>query len=378
MRENVAAAVDRVCRQLFSAAVSHPHTPTPSLRASSGSAIPVSRTSALQSWQAGCGCEAAWTHPCAVLRAAPEDGAGLDICVVSTGGSPAPGCGPWLGPGAGGRAAGSTEPSSEVQNLPVTLKPSKWCHNNSSAPLTLSSREEPCLQLGKLEPSGVYRADQQHLTERNLPFHRANRTLSERRLLLVVQLGWDLGFKNQTEVTSLGALVKWDWPYRLGDHLWDTPKSFHVSHWGSLQLCCSDCGNSMREASNPRHCYLHCPEFTSPCYSYSWQRHLEVREQSRNSIWSGENIVCQLWTSPLVMLRAVVRLFDSAASSYRPWVRGRQGKFLSGSHSVSPSATCWAPWSSGSVGGRRVPKQRMWLASSQVGFAQLRPLFHTG
>lgn len=111
---------------------------------------------------------------------------------------------------AGLLAAQGTPGKSKI--LPVTLKPCKWCHNDSSAALTLSS-----IQLGKLEPSSVYRADQQRMTEWNLPFHRANHTLSDRGLLLVVQLGWDLGFKNRTEsVTSLGALVKWDWPWRLG------------------------------------------------------------------------------------------------------------------------------------------------------------------
>lgn len=56
-------------------------------------------------------------------------------------------------------------------------------------------------------------------------------------------------------------------------------------------------------------CYLLCLEFTSPCFGNSGQRQLEVKAHCENSIRSEDNIVWQLWTSPLLVLRAAVRLF---------------------------------------------------------------------
>ena len=112
--------------------------------------------------------------------------------------------------------------------------------------------------------------------------------------------------------------------------------------------------------------YLCCLEFTSPCYGNSGQWHLEVRAHCGISIWWEENIVWQLWTSPLVMLRAVVRIFDPTASSHRPWVRGRHGRFLFGVPlSLAPHCT---PWFSRIVGGRRgSPNRACGLQAPRLG-----------
>jgi len=95
--ENFAAAGDRICPQSFSSVTRCPHTPSPSPGTPAGPVIPVLRTSARQSWQAGCGCLAAQTRPCLELRADPEDEDALDtvgcvgICVVSREGQPGSG-----------------------------------------------------------------------------------------------------------------------------------------------------------------------------------------------------------------------------------------------------------------------------------------------
>lgn len=190
-----------------------------------------------------------------------------------------------------------------------------------------------------------------------------------RGFLLVFELDWNLGFRNQTElVTSLGSLANWGWPWWLGDHMWDMAQSFCVSHW-SPHHCCSNYGNSMGESSNPWCCYLHCLEPTSLCRGMSGQWQLEVRVYCRDSIWLGQNIVWQFWTSPLVMLRAVVRLSDSAASSHKPRVSGRQGKFLF----VVPLSLAWVQHPVHTLvwqcceRQKRVPRQRTWPESSRLG-----------
>lgn len=119
-----------------------------------------------------------------------------------------------------------------------------------------------------------------------------------------------------------------------------------------------------------RVCSLHCLEFTSA--STSGQP--EDRAPCGSSTGSEANTISQLWISPLVVLKVVVRLLTSPASPHSCEV-GQAGQVPLWGPSWSglgsePCTPVW--WCCG--GHRRVPTEGTWPVGSQAGFAQLGPV----
>lgn len=108
----------------------------------------------------------------------------------------------------------------------------------------------------------------------------------------------------------------------------------------------------------------------STAWRSQWQP--AVRAHCGSSFGSAASRLCQLWVSPLAVLRAVVRLLSPPASSPSLWAgAGRAGWFLFGVPGSHPgSEPCPAPTLVGLWGHRRVPRHRTWPVGSQAGSAQ--------